>query len=111
MNTRVKLFFIFFLILDMSAIVHAEEMSKTKSGEMLFVENCSRCHPNGGNIINPSKTLKQGTLAANNLQKEDALLTYLLNPGPGMPRLIHRDTGLSEPDARKLIHYIMETFK
>jgi cytochrome c6 len=93
-----------------SGMAYAEEISKTISGETLFLENCSRCHPKGGNIINPSKTLNKRTLAAINLDTEDALLQYLLNPGPGMPRLIHRESGLSEPDARKIIRFILTTF-
>jgi len=77
----------------------------------LFEEFCSRCHPNGGNVINPQKNLKEATRAANNLKTEDDLVTYLMNPGPGMPRLIHRDYGLSEAAARKIIQYIMQAYK
>ena len=82
-----------------------------KSGGALFEEFCSRCHPNGGNVINPQKNLKEATRAANNLKTEDQLVAYLLNPGPGMPRLIHRDQELSETSARTIIRFIMRTFK
>lgn len=30
-----------------------------RAGEALFKENCSSCHPQGGNIIDPSLRLKQ----------------------------------------------------
>jgi cytochrome c6 len=82
-----------------------------KSGEVLFYEFCSRCHPNGGNVVNPQKNLQAQTLTAAGLKTEDQLVAYLLNPGPGMPRLIHRDHELSETSARKIIRYIMQTFK
>ena len=42
-----------------------------ETGERLFVQHCSGCHINGGNIIRRSKTLKLSSLKRNGLDNED----------------------------------------
>ena len=38
-----------------------------KSGETLFKEHCALCHPDGGNIVNPKKTLHKKDREENNI--------------------------------------------
>ncbi|MEZ4600968.1 MAG: c-type cytochrome [Syntrophotaleaceae bacterium] len=84
------------------------EQATDKSGKALFAQHCALCHPNGGNIINPAKTLDKETLAANGIDDVDGIIDTLRNPGPGMtpfgPELI------PDGEARKIADYILETF-
>jgi mono/diheme cytochrome c family protein len=55
-----KVFIIAILILFvgvLSTSLRAKDASTEQSGESLFVKNCASCHPNGGNILNPKKSL------------------------------------------------------
>ena len=42
-------------------------------GENLFIEHCSGCHVNGGNIIRRNKTLKISDLKRNGLDNPEAI--------------------------------------
>ena len=76
-----------------------------RSGKMLFEDNCMVCHPNGGNGINPQKTLRKKDLAANNIRTEDDIVKIIRNPGPEMSRFDEKM--LSDGDARKIARYIL----
>jgi cytochrome c6 len=91
--------------------------SAEKSGESLFKEHCSACHPDGGNIFNPKKTLKQKDLEANNIKSAEAIVMKMRNPGPapthpqdwaGM-KMFDKDK-ISDEDALKIAEYILKTF-
>tara|TARA_Y100001968_G_scaffold165569_1_gene151584 strand:+ start:980 stop:1246 length:267 start_codon:yes stop_codon:yes gene_type:complete len=43
------------------------------SGESLFIQHCSGCHVNGGNIIRRNKTLKISALKRNGLDNPEAI--------------------------------------
>ena len=43
------------------------------SGEQLFIQNCSGCHINGGNIIRRRKTLKLSALEKNGIDNTEAI--------------------------------------
>lgn len=80
------------------------------SGRQLFEKYCSICHPDGGNIVNPKKTLKKKDRDANGITTQDKLAGYMMNPGPGMPRLVHEDREITQEQARSIAAYIIETF-
>jgi len=86
-------------------IVEAQE----NIGESLFNEHCVVCHPGGGNIINPKKTLLHSDLAANNITKPEDIITIMRNPGPGMSRF--DNDKIPDNFAKKLAEYILNTFK
>jgi cytochrome c6 len=44
----------------------------------------SRIDPDGGDTINPQKTLHAKALAANNITKPEDIVKTMRNPGPGM---------------------------
>ncbi len=48
----------------------ATELNK---GEKIFIENCSGCHVNGGNIIRRSKTLKLKALQRRGIDNPEAI--------------------------------------
>jgi cytochrome c6 len=82
---------------------------KIKSGEDLFKQHCAVCHPNGGNIVNPKKTLKKSDREANNVKTVDDIIRIMRNPGPGMTKF--DGTTISDAEARKIAQYILKTFK
>lgn len=76
-----------------------------RTGELLFREHCTVCHPNGGNLLNPRKTLRKKDLAANNIRTEDDIVKSIRNPGPGMSRFDEKM--ISDRDARELARYVL----
>lgn len=79
-----------------------------KEGKELFAQNCNICHPNGGNIINPEKSLQKESLKKNGITTAEDILHIIRNPGPGM-RKFSRDR-LSDEDALKIAEYILNTY-
>lgn len=88
--------------------------SDTKKGEKIdgakeFKEHCAVCHPNGGNIMNPKKTLKKADLAANGIKDWKGIVKSMRKPGPGMTKF---DTkAISDKEARAIAEYILKTYK
>ncbi len=87
----------------------AEDQSPAVSGEKLFARHCAVCHPQGGNIINPKKTLKKADLEARNIKSEEELVAFFRTGAPGMPKF--DETAIPNNDARELARYILKTFK
>jgi len=91
--------------------------SAEKSGEALFQEHCSACHPNGDNILNRKKTLHKKDREANNIRTAEDIVKKMRNPGPapthpqdwaGMK--MFDQTKISDEDALKIADYILKTF-
>jgi cytochrome c6 len=74
-----------------------------------FQEHCASCHPNGGNIVNPKKTLGKKVMAANGIKTEKDIIAKMRNPGPGMTRFDAKSVPDSEASA--IAKYILKTFK
>ena len=64
---------IFFLIIIFSPIATKALAFEEISGEQLFLQHCSGCHVNGGNIVKRGKTLKIGALKRNELDNPEAI--------------------------------------
>ncbi len=79
-----------------------------KSGEALFTQNCSTCHPNGGNTVNPQKPLNKKEREANGVKTVSDIVNKMRNPGPGMTKFDEKT--ISDDDARKIAEYILKTF-
>jgi cytochrome c6 len=79
-----------------------------KSGGSLFKEHCSLCHPDGGNIVNPKKTLHKKDLEANNIKTKDDIVRLMRKPGPGMTTFEVKI--IPDKEAREIAEYIMKTF-
>ena len=75
------------------------------SGEELFKQHCSVCHPNGGNIIKPHETLRKGEREVNTVEE---IVGKMRHPGPGMATF--DSNFLSDPDAKAIAEYILKTF-
>ena len=79
------------------------------SGEVEFKQHCAVCHPDGGNIINPQKTLHRKNLKASNIKTPEDIIAKMRNPGPGMTKFDEKT--IPDEEARKIAEYILETFK
>lgn len=100
------------LFLMAIAVVSSTNMNSMeaaeKTGEQLFKEHCSVCHPEGGNIINPKKTFMKKDLEANNIKTAEDTIRIMRKPGPGMTAFDMKS--LSETDARKIADYLFKKF-
>jgi cytochrome c6 len=95
--------------LQISAASAGEPAATAHPGEKLFTQQCAVCHPQGGNIINPQKTLSKKILAANNIKTEQDIIKVIRNGAPGMTKF---DTAaISDEDAKLIAGYILKTFK
>lgn len=82
---------------------------ETEKGEALFKQHCSVCHPDGGNIINPQKTLHKKDREANSVKTAKDIINKMRNPGPGMSKFDEKM--ISDKDAKEIGEYILKTFK
>ncbi len=80
-----------------------------KTGEALFKQNCSPCHADGGNIVNPQKTLHKKDREANGVKTASDIMGKMRNPGPGMTKF--DENTISDKDAKEIANYILKTFK
>jgi cytochrome c6 len=90
-----------------ASAVFAEK--KSNVGEEKFKALCAVCHPDGGNIVNPKKTLQKKDLEANNIKTANDIIKVMRNPGPGMN--VFSEKTLPDKDARAIAEYILKTFK
>jgi|SRR5208337_5565696 len=78
-------------------------------GEALFMQHCAVCHPDGGNVVNPAKTLQKKTLEANGVKTVSDIVGKMRNPGPGMTKFNVKT--IPDKDANEIAQYILKTFK
>jgi len=74
-----------------------------------FEKHCASCHPNGGNIVNASKTIGKMALEANGIKGAKDIMAKMRNPGPGMTRFEKKE--ISDREAKAIAEYILKTFK
>jgi len=84
-------------------------MKEDKTGEELFQIHCVRCHPEGGNIINPKKSLWKKNLEAKNIFNKADIVEKMRHPGKGMA--FWSAAILPDSEAEKITDYIIKTFK
>jgi cytochrome c6 len=77
---------------------HAEQIkTETKTGSALFQEKCGSCHPDGGNIRNPKKPIKD-------FRNKQKIVAKIRKGGGGMTSFSIKD--LSEPEAKHIADYV-----
>ena len=82
---------------------------RLKAGEALFKQNCSPCHPDGGNTSDPERTLHGSALRAHHITTPEDIVRIMRHP---ISRMIRFDeTTISEKDAMTIAEYILATFK
>lgn len=72
------------------------------SGAELFKAKCASCHPDGGNIMKPSETLK-------GIKDTRKIIAKIRKGGGGMP--VFDAKAVSDADAKLVADYIVKTFK
>ena len=77
-------------------------------GEALFKQHCSPCHPDGGNVINPQKTLHKKDREANGVKTAADIVGKMRNPGPGMTKFDEQT--IPDADAKEIAEYVLRTF-
>jgi cytochrome c6 len=87
----------------------AKRSSEVKLGEAKFKQNCAVCHRDGGNIINPKKTLHRKDRRANNIKTAADIMHLMRNPGPGMTKFSKE--AISDAEAKAIAKYVIKTFK
>jgi cytochrome c6 len=90
-------------------VCYGKEPAKSESGEALFKHHCSVCHPDGGNMVSPNKTLHKQSLKVNNIKKARDIINKMRNPGPGMTKFDEKT--IPDKDAKRIAEYILKSFK
>jgi cytochrome c6 len=78
------------------------------SGESLFKTHCNVCHTDGGNIVNPAKTLHKKDRDAHNIKTTQDIIKVMRNPGPGMTKFDEKV--ISGSEAKSIAEYVLKAF-
>ena len=84
------------------------ETPRTADGQLLFMQYCSGCHPDGGNAINPAKSLRKIDRQANGIVTRREIVARMRSPGPGMPRFDRERIPDNAADA--IADYVLKTY-
>ncbi|HEY4744654.1 MAG TPA: c-type cytochrome [Desulfuromonadaceae bacterium] len=79
------------------------------NGQKEFEQHCAVCHPKGGNVVTPQKTLSRKTLEANGVKGAKDIIAKMRNPGPGMTKFDEKT--IPNKEAKAIAEYILKTFK
>jgi cytochrome c6 len=92
-----------------AAIAFADADKRGIDGKKGFEDHCAMCHIDGGNVINPEKTLSEKDRLANGVKSAEDIIGKMRHPGPGMMQFDEKT--ISDNEARAIADYIMKTFK
>ena len=81
----------------------------SSTGKKLFAQHCAVCHKDGGNIINPTKTLHRGVLEKNGVKSWKDIVGKMRTPGPGMTKFDKKT--VSDHEAKEIAEYVLKSFK
>lgn len=96
-------------ISSMAGLAFGAGGKDTKKGEELFMQHCMACHADGGNIINPAKSIGKDALKANGINDWKGIVNVMRNPGPGMTKFDVK--AVHDKEAKLIAEYILKTFK
>jgi len=82
---------------------------ETLTGETLFKQHCAVCHPDGGNIVNPKKTLHKQDREANNVKTVADIVSKMRNPGPGMIKFDEHT--IPNKQAKEIAEYVLKSLQ
>lgn len=80
----------------------AASQKQVSAGEAVFQQNCSVCHPDGGNLIKPDKPIKGST----KLKNLKTFIGYIRSPYSPMPAF--PASKISDQKAQELYDYIVK---
>lgn len=81
----------------------------SQRGAELFRERCAPCHPDGGNTINPKKTLHAAVLKDNGIKTPADVVRVMRRPGPGMRSF--DAASLPDRDATLIAEYVLAAYR
>lgn len=96
-------------IIGAVAVAFSASSAIAASGEALFKQHCAVCHPAGGNIVNPKRTLHKKDLDQYGIKNREGIVKYLRKPGPGMP--VFDAKTITDKDANAIADYVLKAFK
>jgi len=87
----------------------APASATVRDGEALFRQYCAPCHPNGGNVSDPERSLYGSVLKRKHITTPEDIVRIMRNP---LSRMIRFDPStLSDRDARAIAEYVLKTFR
>lgn len=96
------------LVCGSSLSAFAEPKKSPTSGQDGFALHCAMCHPDGGNAVNPRKTLHKKDRDAFGVKSKTDIIRLIRNPGPGMMK--YDVKAISEQEADAIAEYVLRTF-
>lgn len=79
-----------------------------QAGAALFKQYCFPCHPDGGNVSNPERTLHGSSLRSNHISRAEDIIRIMRHP---ISRMIRFDEStISDKDARTIAEYVLKAF-
>jgi cytochrome c6 len=97
------------VLLTLAVAVMGAQTSSLQNGEAGFREYCVECHADGGNIINPAKSLSKADREKNGIRTAIDIIKIMRKPGEGMTPFDEKT--LPETEAVMIAEYILTTFK
>ncbi len=79
------------------------------NGKVEFEKHCAVCHKDGGNTINPAKTLSKKDRTVNGVKSAKDIMKLMRKPGPGMTPFDAKT--IPDKEAKAIAEYILKTFK
>jgi cytochrome c6 len=82
---------------------------QTHTGEQLFKQYCSSCHPDGGNVSDPERSLRGSVLRKSHITTPDDVVRIMRKP---QSRMIRFDAAtVPDTEARAIAEYVLKAFK
>ena len=86
----------------------SSQAEQTQTAEALFRTFCYNCHPDGGNVTDPARSLHASAMRKNHITKPEDIVKIMRNP---ISRMIRFDADtISDRDARTIAEYVLNTF-
>lgn len=90
-------------------LAFASSSALAATGAELFKQHCTECHLDGGNSVNPLRTLHKKDRDQYGIKTWEDIVKNMRKPGPGMTAF--DTTTISDKDAKAIAEYVLETFK
>ena len=87
----------------------SEPQGQSQTGETLFRQFCFNCHPDGGNVSDPARTLHGSDLRKNHITKPEDIVRIMRRPSSRMIRFDPET--IPDRDARVIAEYVLATFR
>ncbi|MBI5102925.1 MAG: c-type cytochrome [Nitrospirae bacterium] len=108
MNKKSLLVLSVFILMTAFGTAGVAQEKSGLTGQELFKEHCAVCHPDGGNIINTSKTLRKADREAHGIRNRSDIIEKMRHPGKGMTSW--SASTISDRDAAEIADYILKNF-